>query len=52
MQRYFGVDIGGTNVVVGVVCVDGTVQDKESFPTAAPRRRPRCAGILRRRAAG
>lgn len=37
MQRYFGVDIGGTNVVVGVVCVDGTVQDKESFPTAAPR---------------
>ncbi len=37
MKVSFGVDIGGTNVVVGVVAEDGRILSKRSFPTRGPR---------------
>ena len=36
-QRYIGVDLGGTNIAVGVVTEDGTILHKKSVPTGAQR---------------
>ncbi|MGI6494845.1 MAG: ROK family protein [Kiritimatiellia bacterium] len=37
MKLHLGIDIGGTNVVAGIVAEDGRILRKESFATRAPR---------------
>ncbi len=34
---YIGIDLGGTNVAIGIVTEDGKIVDKKSFPTNAGR---------------